>query len=346
MLIALNSFSQVIENVDFNLIDNKIVIYYDLLDCDSKYTYEVDIRFVDDRGNTIIPRNLTGDYGRVSCGRNKKVEWDLFQQVNEFEGNYKAVVTIAEIFDNKGRPIVVARGMRIVSIKESNNNVEAQINQNLKVGTLFYVNSNQGIASTTGSSVKKVGKLKVAHNDISTSTANFYLNKNLTSNMVERHLANLNLQKFRRYDLSFYTNLSIGEYYNTVLLAVGLSADYKFFDNRINIGLDLGYQIILSNLDFTIYFGTTPYLLNSKSFSLGFFLQPFSMTEYWEMLDDEYYYLYGPRIGFLCGFEFSRFKIIPSLGFYPSYEGDDGFDDLSFDYYAPFVSITLKYRVN
>jgi hypothetical protein len=108
LLLSLNVSSQVIKNVDFNFVDDKIVIFYDLVDCDSKYKYDIDIKFVDDRGNTVIPRILSGDYGRVSCGKNNRVEWDPFQEMSTFEGNYKVTVNIVNVYDRFGKPVMLS----------------------------------------------------------------------------------------------------------------------------------------------------------------------------------------------------------------------------------------------
>lgn len=109
-LIVFISYSQKVENVDFNFVDEKIVIFYDLVDCDSKYLYEVSIKFIDDKGNTITPRILKGDFGIVPCGVNKVAEWELFREVGQFEGNYKVIITITSIRNKFGKNIALKPG--------------------------------------------------------------------------------------------------------------------------------------------------------------------------------------------------------------------------------------------
>jgi hypothetical protein len=348
ILISFNSFSQKVENVDFNFVDDKIVIFYDLVDCDSKYKYDIDIKFIDDQGNTIIPRNLSGDYGLVTCGRNKKVEWDLFKQVNKFEGNYKAEVSIRRVLNHRGNEITEKKEMRIVSIQEANNIVEAHINHKLTTGSIYFVNSKQGLLSSSGDAVKKVGMVKITKTDYEQSSGTFSLNKYLTPQMVEKHLEYLNLQKFRRFDIGFYTGfLWAPDYYANV--GFGVYLDCKLLGNKALLGVDLGYAPFWQPIDLTLSVGVTPYLLNSKIFSFGFELQPLEKGEEqgtWG--DDEYREInIGPRYGLYGGFEFKRFKVKSSVGIlnYYEYEYWEGGDD-PIDLYSLYFSIGLKFRVN
>lgn len=348
LLLSLNVISQVIQNVDFNFVDDKIVIFYDLVDCDSKYKYDIDIKFIDDQGNTIIPRNLSGDYGLVTCGRNKKVEWDLFKQVNKFEGNYKAEVSIRRVLNHRGKEITEKKEMRIVSIQEANNNVEAHINHKLTAGSMYYVNSKQGILSSSGDAVKKVGKVKITKTDFGKSTGTLSLNKYLTPQMIEKHLEYLNLHKFRRFDIGFYTGfLWAPDYYANV--GFGGYLDCKLLGNKVLLGVDLGYALFWQTIDLTLSIGVTPYLLNSKIVSFGFEVQPLEIGEE-QGTWGEYDYMeinIGPRYGLFGGFEFKRFKVKTSVGILNYYEYDYnwGYEE-TIDLYSLYFSIGLKFRVN
>jgi hypothetical protein len=210
------------------------------------------------------------------------------------------------------------------------------------------VNSKQGILSASGDAVKKVGKVKITKTDFGMSTGTLSLNKYLTPKMVEKHLEYLNLNKFRRFDLGFYTGIIVApDYYANV--SFGGYLDCKLLGNKALLGVDLGYAPFWQPIDLTLSVGVTPYLLNSKIFSFGFELQPLEKGEEqgtWG--DDEYREInIGPRYGLYGGFEFKRFKVKSSVGIlnYYEYEYWEGGDD-PIDLYSLYFSIGLKFRVN
>lgn len=60
------------------LMDNKISIYYDILNSNQKNTFKVWIEITDSTENKIIPRSITGDLGEnITGGNNKKIIWDF-----------------------------------------------------------------------------------------------------------------------------------------------------------------------------------------------------------------------------------------------------------------------------
>ncbi len=71
-------FSQVIENVDYNLAGNVINVFYDIDDYFPAEKYDIKVEFVDDKGQVITPRTLFGDHGITTGGQGKKIVWSVF----------------------------------------------------------------------------------------------------------------------------------------------------------------------------------------------------------------------------------------------------------------------------
>ncbi len=67
-----------IKNLDMTVVNNKVVITYDIVNFMPKETYTVRLNFVDKDLNFTYPNSLAGDVGiNVSGGNNKKIEWDI-----------------------------------------------------------------------------------------------------------------------------------------------------------------------------------------------------------------------------------------------------------------------------
>jgi hypothetical protein len=97
--------AQSISNVDWSYIGSGIEIQYDLNDCRPDQYYNVKVHFESagaresdqdyfKRGVSVRPKTLSGDLFRVSCGRRKSILWDISSDVQQLEGNYKAVVKL------------------------------------------------------------------------------------------------------------------------------------------------------------------------------------------------------------------------------------------------------------
>ncbi len=67
-----------VENVDFNLVDENLVITYDIAKSKSGETFNVKVNILTTAGKNISAFALTGDIGPgVSGGEGKKIIWDL-----------------------------------------------------------------------------------------------------------------------------------------------------------------------------------------------------------------------------------------------------------------------------
>ena len=101
LFLPATGFSQSIENVDYNLIDDVINIYYDINEGSSFDKYEIKVTFVSDKEDVIIPRTLSGDVGIVKGDGSKKIEWSVFEDRQELSGTYKVIVKIAKVLQRK-----------------------------------------------------------------------------------------------------------------------------------------------------------------------------------------------------------------------------------------------------
>lgn len=94
------SYSQRIENVDFVVKNNIIIVSYDLADCNAKQLYDLKLKVVCD-GENITPKSISGDLNKISCGNHKKIEWDVLNDNMELKGNTQVIVTISKTYSTK-----------------------------------------------------------------------------------------------------------------------------------------------------------------------------------------------------------------------------------------------------
>jgi hypothetical protein len=91
-LLHIPSFTQSMQNVRFNQAGEKIVIYYDLTDkSGSKNLFTVSVYYTLNNGIIYIPlESVFGDAGKnVSPGNDKKIIWNVLNDVNELSGEIK-----------------------------------------------------------------------------------------------------------------------------------------------------------------------------------------------------------------------------------------------------------------
>ena len=91
--ISFSGNAQSISNVDWSYIGSGIEIQYDLNDCRADQYYNVKVYFEAAEG-VVHPKTLSGDLFRVSCGRRKSILWDISSDIQQLEGNYRAVVKL------------------------------------------------------------------------------------------------------------------------------------------------------------------------------------------------------------------------------------------------------------
>lgn len=85
-----------ITNVDFTIRDEKILVVYSITDPSPGEKFTIDLKFINDKNEIIIPKSVSGDVGEkikaVPAG--KVIIWDITKDQVEITGNLKAVVTI------------------------------------------------------------------------------------------------------------------------------------------------------------------------------------------------------------------------------------------------------------
>ena len=94
-----------IENVDFFVIDEQIMISYDLVKASSQETFNLSVECVTEENEIIIPTSLTGDIGEgVKPGKGKKVYWDVFKDLDEISGEIMFRINIISVERIYGGP--------------------------------------------------------------------------------------------------------------------------------------------------------------------------------------------------------------------------------------------------
>ncbi|MFN8208815.1 MAG: hypothetical protein U0T82_15615 [Bacteroidales bacterium] len=84
-----------IENVDFQLENNMITVNYDIKGSSHLEVFRIDLKFVTNTNEVIVPVNIKGDVGApVLGGNNKKIYWDVVADQIEISGTLRAIVTI------------------------------------------------------------------------------------------------------------------------------------------------------------------------------------------------------------------------------------------------------------
>jgi len=90
-------FSQTIENVDFYVESQRIVVRYDLIYPKPDTLINVSLVFRNDKGDKITPVSVTGDLNKVKPGVGKHIYWDVLKDKAELSGKYKAELSIEQI---------------------------------------------------------------------------------------------------------------------------------------------------------------------------------------------------------------------------------------------------------
>lgn len=94
------AYSQKVENVDFTVKDNVVVITYDLTNCPTRESYDIELTIINDN-NTIKAISITGDIKKVSPGKNKRIEWNVLSDKSELKGQIQIMVEIEHTYSTK-----------------------------------------------------------------------------------------------------------------------------------------------------------------------------------------------------------------------------------------------------
>ncbi len=85
-----------ITDVDFHLEDRYIVINYNLAGTLPKEQMTIELKFLTENNETLIPKSVTGDIGTNLFGDGSKaILWDIVADQVSLSGNLKALITIS-----------------------------------------------------------------------------------------------------------------------------------------------------------------------------------------------------------------------------------------------------------
>jgi hypothetical protein len=87
-----------VENVIFYQENDNLVVTYDIKNAYPEESFEIELKFVSESKEVIIPKSVTGDIGNeIPGGDYKKITWSVLNDQSSFDGKYKAVVNIKSI---------------------------------------------------------------------------------------------------------------------------------------------------------------------------------------------------------------------------------------------------------
>ena len=82
------SYSQALENIDFFSEGRKVVITYDLINCEKDVSYDIKLLFIEQTTNQILtPRSISGDLLKITCG-SKRIIWEVDKDLEKVSGKY------------------------------------------------------------------------------------------------------------------------------------------------------------------------------------------------------------------------------------------------------------------
>lgn len=92
-----NSISaQEAANVKVEATSEELIISYDLMGREAT-SYEVKIFILDETGNRIEPQTLNGDIGSVVSGENKRIVWNVYEDVETLSGSIRPEIIVRAI---------------------------------------------------------------------------------------------------------------------------------------------------------------------------------------------------------------------------------------------------------
>jgi len=95
-----------IENIDFNLAGDDIIITYDIINSAPGEKFDIEIEIFTESGKKLDAKSLSGDAGKdISGGRGKSVTWDYKNDNADLtEGIYVEVNAISHLAEVKKKP--------------------------------------------------------------------------------------------------------------------------------------------------------------------------------------------------------------------------------------------------
>jgi uncharacterized protein (TIGR02145 family) len=92
--ISFLSSAQTVENLEYHSEGDKVIITYDLVNCNPEERYYISLTFEEQNtSNKLFPESISGDISNLNCG-NKKISWDVKKDYNTISGRYYPVLSI------------------------------------------------------------------------------------------------------------------------------------------------------------------------------------------------------------------------------------------------------------
>ncbi len=82
-----------VKNVNFELVNNKVIITYDLLYAKPNDTFDIDVEIYSSANHKIDAQSIEGDFVDVKRGRKKQITWHIAEDFINFEDNIFVIVT-------------------------------------------------------------------------------------------------------------------------------------------------------------------------------------------------------------------------------------------------------------
>lgn len=82
-----------VKNVKFELIEDKVIITYDLLYAKPNDTFDIIVDIYNSASYKIDAQTIEGEFANVKRGRNKKIIWYIGEDFTNFEDNIFVIVT-------------------------------------------------------------------------------------------------------------------------------------------------------------------------------------------------------------------------------------------------------------
>ena len=80
--------AQTLTNIDFFAEGKKVIITYDLADCEPGEFYDVTLNFVEQSTLKVtVPKTIFGDIKKITCG-SKRIVWDIGADLSSFSGRF------------------------------------------------------------------------------------------------------------------------------------------------------------------------------------------------------------------------------------------------------------------
>jgi uncharacterized protein (TIGR02145 family) len=81
-------FAQTLSNIDFFAEGKKVIITYDLTDCEPGEFYDVTLNFVEQSTLKVtVPKTISGDIKKITCG-SKRIVWDIGTDLSSLSGKF------------------------------------------------------------------------------------------------------------------------------------------------------------------------------------------------------------------------------------------------------------------